>query len=102
MPLNRMIAPPRAASPIQVFGNSYVQAPGTVVDVPSGHTATLAAAGWTYVALSGATSQRPTQGPALVGADGLQPGLEFYDLTLGKCIFFDGLVWRDPATGAAV
>ena len=100
--LVRMLAPPKAASPIQVFGSTYAQLPGTVADVPSGHVATLAQAGWTYVGLSGTTAQRPTVGQALAGLDGLVQGLEYFDSSLGKCVFYDGASWRDPATGALV
>lgn len=102
MPLNRLIAPARAGSPTNVFGRVYAAQPGTTVDAPSGDAATLVAAGFTYVALSGSTAQRPTQGVALVGVDGLQAGLEYFDTTLGICIFYDGAQWRNPATGAAV
>ena len=102
MPLNRLIAPARAASPISVFGRTYQQTPGNVVDVPSGDTGTLLTAGWRCVGLSGTSAQRPAQGQAVVGLDGLVPGLEYLDTTLGRCIFFDGLLWRDPATGSPV
>ena len=98
----RMLAPARAGSPIQVFNRLYAQVPGTAIDVPTGDTGTLGAAGWFYVALSGTTAQRPTQGVALAGLDGLVPGLEFFDSSIGRCIFYDGANWRDPATGAAV
>ena len=98
----RMLSPARAASPIAVFGRVYQQVPGSAIDVPSGDTGSMAAAGWFYVALSGTTAQRPTQSVVLAGLDGLAPGLEYLDLTLGKCVFYDGANWRDPATGAAV
>ena len=102
MPNIRMIAPARAGSPIQVFGRLYAQVPGTAIDVPSGDTGTLGAAGWLYVALSGPTAQRPTQSVVLAGIDGLVPGLEYFDTTLGRCIFYDGASWRDPNSGALV
>ena len=98
----RMLSPALAASPVNVFGRPYQQVPGTVLDVPTGDAGALAANGWFRVALSGPTAQRPTVGQAQAGLDGLAPGLEFFDITLGKCIFYDGSNWRDPSTGAAV
>ena len=102
MPNHRLIAPARAASPITVFGTTYAQVPGGVTDCPSGHVATLVQAGWTYVSLSGTTAQRPSQSVVLAGIDGLAPGLEYHDTTLNLCIFYDGITWRNPATGAAI
>ena len=102
MPLNRLIAPARAGSPTTVFGRVYPQTPGAVYDAPTGDVGTLTAAGFTFVALSGSTAQRPSQGVAIAGVDGLQAGLEYFDVSLGICIFYDGLTWRNPATGASV
>ena len=98
----RVLSPASAGSPVAVFGRPYPQVPGTVLDVLPGDAAALAANGWFRLALSGTTAQRPTQSVVLAGIDGLRPGLEFFDITLGKIVVFDGLVWRDPATGAAV
>ena len=98
----RVLSPASAGSPVAVFGRSYQQQPGTVLDVPTGDTGTLCAAGWFRIALSGTTAQRPSQSVVLAGVDGLRPGLEFFDITLGRCIFYDGANWRDPATGGAV
>ena len=98
----RVLSPSQAGSPISIFGRSYAQQPGTVLDVPSGDAGALAANGWFRVALSGTTAQRPAQSVVLVGIDGLRPGLEFFDSTLGRIVVYDGLVWRDPATGGAI
>ena len=98
----RVLSPASAGSPIAVFGRSYAQVPGTAIDVPTGDTGTLCAAGWFRIALSGPTGARPTQGVALAGVDGLHPGKWYLDTTLGRLIVFDGIVWRDPATGALV
>jgi hypothetical protein len=62
----------------------------------------LAANGWIQVAPSGTTGQRPTTNPNLSAPYTTAPGFKFFDTTLSKLIFWDGAIWRDPATGAAV
>jgi hypothetical protein len=90
------------ASPVNVFGRVYPLSAGLVFDVPTGDAGPLVAAGCLYVGLSGTTAQRPSVRAEIAGTDGLQPGLEYLDTSLGRCIFYDGQSWRDPATGAAV
>ena len=98
----RVLSPASAGSPVAVFGRSYQQQPGTVLDVSASDASALAANGWFHLALSGATAQRPTQSVVLAGVDGLHAGKLYLDTTLGRLIVFDGIVWRDPATGALV
>ncbi len=75
----RMLSPSKLVS-IAKDGRSYASA--------------LESAGYTPVAMSGATAARPP-------APG--KGQRFLDTTLGKLIVADAAgIWRDPVTGAAV
>lgn len=80
---------------INVNGRAYSCALGSSLDVPDQDAAVMTANGWTAAANGqvGATAARPAN-PAR--------GQDFHDTTLGKSIRFDGKVWRDPASGAAV
>jgi hypothetical protein len=51
------------------------------------------------VANSGTTAQRPTSTSSPLAS---KPGVHFLDTTINKFIVFDGITWRDPATGSAV
>jgi hypothetical protein len=106
MPNFRMLAPAIVAGqPVTsqqtmvVNGRTYSAAPGSVLDVPDMDGAVLAANGWIRVAASGTTAQRPTSTSAPFRA---APEARYWDSTLGKLIFFDGIAWRDPANGSAV
>lgn len=84
---------------LTVNGRNYSGQPGAALDVPDFDAQQLQANGWTWVAPSGASSERPTS------AQGLYPasvGAQFFDTTLNALIIFDGATWRNPATGAAV
>jgi hypothetical protein len=103
MPTFRMLPPVAVAvQTMAVNGRSYSAAPGTVVDVPDADGQVLAAAGWTKVAFSGPTTSRPTTSAANGNYFLAARGLSFLDTTLNALIVFDGLTWRNPATGAAV
>jgi hypothetical protein len=82
-----------------VNGRSYAGAPGSVLDVPDFDGAVLAANGWIRVANSGTTAMRPTSTSSPLAS---KPGVHFLDTTINKFIVFDGITWRDPATGSAV
>lgn len=56
--------------------------------------------GWTYLGMCGTTADRPVQ--ALNGHPATNYKLDFFDTTIQKHIFWDGLVWRDFFTGAQV
>jgi len=99
------VLPPNsvALQTLTVNGRTYTGAPGAVLDVPDQDAAVLTANTWIRVAKSGPTTGRPT-----VNVDGgsvplsQSPGYQFLDTTLGYLIVFDGLAWRNPATGAVV
>jgi hypothetical protein len=94
MPNIRVLPPVQVASQTQtVNGRSYTGSPGSVLDVPDFDANVLTANNWTKVAVSGATSARPTN-PAR--------GMFFVDTTLAYVICWDGAAWRNPATGASV
>jgi hypothetical protein len=80
---------------ITVHTRSYTCALGATIDVPDSDAQVMAANGWTIVAGAGvgATTTRPANPTK---------GQQFHDTTLGYTIVWDGKVWRNPATGAAV
>jgi hypothetical protein len=71
-------------------GGGYIDAAG---DPTSGDAAELTSMGFILVAASGATSGRPV---------GAKPGTQYVDTTLGYMVIWDGLAWRNPATGASL
>ena len=89
------LLPPAGGGNTTINGRLYSAAAGVPVDAPDFDAAKLEANGWTVVSIggSGATAARPTKPTK---------GLHFLDTTLGKDITFDGLVWRDKATGSTV
>ena len=106
MPNYRMMPPAIVAGgpvtsqqSMTVNGRNYSGAPGSVADIPDVDAQVLAANGWVKVGASGATAQRPTSTSAPFKA---APGAQYWDTSLSKLIFFDGVAWRDPATGNAV
>jgi hypothetical protein len=87
-----------------VNGRSYTGTPGTALNILDWDADMLEANGWTRVAWTGQTSERPVNivGPGVMARTILYPGLKFFDETLGYLIEYDGATWRNPATGAAV
>jgi len=82
-----------------VNGRTYSSTPGTVVDVNDSGSAALQANGLFVCSIVGTTAQRPTLTDS---PQPLQPGLDYFDTTLGKTITFDGLTWRAPLNANAV
>ena len=80
-----------------VNGRSYTGAPGTALSVEDADAKALAANGWIYEALTGATTDRPTA----INGVALRPGFKFADTTVGYTVMWDGAAWRNPVTGAA-
>jgi hypothetical protein len=79
---------------ITVSGRPYSCALGSAIDVPDGDAAVMLANGWTKSSDGvGATAARPAN-PA--------KQQQFHDSTLGYNIVFDGKLWRNPTSGAAV
>ncbi|NPU23951.1 hypothetical protein [Bradyrhizobium denitrificans] len=93
--------PPAGGATTTANGRSYSCASGFTLDVPDFDAFVLIANGWVNAAGSsngaagtvGTTSARPAS-PKF--------GQTFHDATLNMNIVFDGKVWRNPATGAAV
>lgn len=83
------------AGQIKVNGRTYVCPANSTIDVPDMDAWVMRANGWVASASGGvgATVDRPSKP---------NKGQQFNDTTLGKNIVWDGKVWRDPATGAAV
>ena len=102
--MNRRMFPPAnpGYSTRTVYGRTYVGAAGTPKTVPDSDAQLLEANGWSTVALSGSTAQRPVEGN-VNATYRATPGMPFFDETLGQMISFaaDG-VWRDPVSGAQV
>ncbi len=87
-----------------VNGRTYNAAPGSVVTgVPGGDARKLEANGWINGAGQGSqgdtTANRPT---ATASGQPLPAGTRYVDTTTGAVIVWDGVTWRNPATGAAV
>ncbi len=82
-------------------GRSYTAVPGTRIQVPDFDAAVLCANGW--LAASGGSTGTSTP----IGATAARPAnpvknQRFQDSTLGYEVMFDGKVWRNPQTRAAV
>ncbi|MHB8403975.1 MAG: hypothetical protein ACYDCJ_00915 [Gammaproteobacteria bacterium] len=98
----RVLSTPKCLSPVNVHGRIYSAGPAQALDVPFSDADILGANAWIRICHSGPTSARPTM-TGTQGGDGvLDVGKQFFDSTLGYVIYFDGLVWRNPNTGAAV
>lgn len=98
------VIPPgvKAQTSTLVNGRTYTQSLGGYLDVPYSDGIELAANGWTQI-VDGVctTANRPT---TLRGGQLLTSPLDMtiLDTTLGYVIFWDGVVWRNPASGASV
>jgi hypothetical protein len=93
---NRMMPPADGLHPsILVNGRTYTVALGATVDVPDQDAFIMIANGWVQSSEGGVgiTASRPVNPPK---------GSGFHDATLGINIRFDGKVWRNPTSGAAV
>ena len=97
----RLIAPGVVKSGVkhEGSGKTYNDAPGTAVDYEEHIAQRLEANGYTRVAISGTTAQRPT---STVPPNNVFKGMFYYDTTLTKVIVYDGVVWRDPVNGNSV
>lgn len=96
MMTHRLLPPADGNHPsITVNGRSYTCQLGATIDVPDQDAAVMTANGWTTASIggAGATTARPAS-PV--------KGAEFHDATLGYTVKFDGKVWRNPTSGAAV
>lgn len=92
----RRLIPPAISSIITVSGRSYDPSLGAQ-DIPDFDARTLEANGWSFVANSGPSSQRPT---SAVAPSPLLPGVKFFDTTLDSLICWDGATWRDESGNA--
>lgn len=90
---NILVMPPPRGGKTTINGRLYSAAAGSTLQVPDFDAGVLAANGWTLVATVGTTAQRP--------ANPYQ-SMFYHDTTLGYVIVFEGAVWRNPNTGAAV
>lgn len=97
MPNHRMLAPNNIAATCAVNGRTYSIAASAVQDIPDYDADELEANGWVKAAAGvggvGTTAQRPTAPTR---------GQEYADTTLTQVVKFDGRVWRNVFTGAAV
>jgi|SRR6185295_4737851 len=80
-------------------GKTYNDAPGTAVDYEEHIAQRLEANGYTRVAISGTTAQRPAN---TAPPGNVYKGQFYYDTTLTKLIVYDGKLWRDPVNGNSV
>lgn len=92
MPTHRILPPATVQrQTMTVNGRTYTATPGQSLDVPDFDGAVLTGSGWTFVAESGATTDRPKAPPA---------GRQYWDTDLGAFLTFDGASWRDPSGSA--
>ena len=109
----RVLPPAGSTSATFVFpGNpnprTVTASSGGYLDLGVSDAALLGANGWLNLMRSGTTAQRPTGSGAFGGNAGslegayVGPGALYLDTTLGSVIVYDGQVWRNPATAAAV
>ena len=94
---------PSAGSPttLTVNGRTYTCAIGAApILVPDWDAFVLRANGWLTTASDGAgtTAQRPTPAPGV--ASPARVGFEYYDLTVGANVIWNGKNWINHATGA--
>jgi hypothetical protein len=88
---------PNPADPSRRY---YTAGPGQTVDAagpPDADAAMLVSQGFAIVALSGTTALRNSLVP-----NSVIKGTLWCDLTLGRVIMYDGVVWRDVMNGNAV
>lgn len=92
--MTRRLLPPALGDTETIFGVTYTAQAGSVLNVPDNHAAVLAANKWVDLGpvdpVANARPGRPKRGD------------RFIDTALGYTIVFDGLVWRNPVTGASV
>ena len=96
MMLTRVLPPSSTGNAsITVNGRTYVTSNGAPLDVPDFDAVVMGANGWKISAPDGvgATAERPARPTS---------GMRFLDTTLAAVITFDGKVWRNKITGAAV
>ena len=96
----RMLPPAQAGANFTtiVNGRTYTCSVGSFLDATDHDALVLEANGWVRTAQAGVatTTGRPT---GLLAKD---RGVTFHDTTLGFNIVWDGRVWRNPTSGAAV
>lgn len=90
----RVMSPAVAQTRI-IEGRTYVGTPGTILDLPDADALTLGANGFTVCAKQGVgtTAQRPAAP---------NRGDQYIDTSLAAHITFDGALWRNTVTHAAV
>lgn len=93
---NIRLLPPKSglAATFTNNGRTYSCAANSYADIPDFDAQVAAANGWDIIGYVGTTAQRPT-----TNRFNSQP---YVDTTLGYTVFFDGVVWRNPSTGASV
>ena len=106
MPVLHRLMPPTVTGwqTMAANGRTYTCAIGSVLDVPNFDANVLEANGWSFVAISGTSSDRPAPSTNPIGPEGAQagPGTKYFDTTLDELIVCDGVTWRSPVDGSAV
>lgn len=96
MPNIRMTPGNAKQTSIVVNGRPYTCAYGSTIDVADFDAHIMDANGWSDLGIVGPTSARPVF-MVNQGEDSV-----YIDTTLGYMIVYDGVVWRNPVTGAIV
>ena len=99
-PSIQVMPSPSGPNALTVNGRSYAGTIGTYQTVPLVDGEALIANNWITNCLQGcgATADRPTEGTVYVQTG--RPGSSFFDTDLGALIAWDGVIWRNSATGA--
>jgi hypothetical protein len=101
MSLERMLPPGNGNyGTLTINGRSYTAALGSYCDMPSFDARVAEANGWTKGDVPGnadVTANRPS-----APTNNMYVGKTFLDTTLGYLIVWDGVLWRNPDSGAAV
>ena len=88
-----------AASRTGPDGATWNMSPGRVLDFDPNMADLMRQYGWHPIGFSGGTTDRPAASDT--GPNYVKRGTQFFDISVGKILIFDGATWRDPATGAA-
>ena len=95
----RLLPPGSGLQPtITVNGRTYTCAPGSTIDVPDADATVMLANNW----VTGTPDRFGGVGASTARPSNPYPQQLFLDSTLGYVIVWDGVAWRNPATGAAI
>ena len=87
---------------ITINGRAYAAVIGQTVDAPDIDAVVLEANNWFITGTNDSLCTGTTAQRLAIPACQIKPAAQYLDTTLGYIAVYDGLTWRNPATGAAV